>query len=136
MDSPNDEPSPGRPDAVLYYDGECPICGRYRDYVAMRKHAELEIRDAREHPDEIRELRQRGHDIDEGMILVWDGEVHAGPAAALAIDSLTERGGALDRLARPLLRHPRLLRLVYPLLKAIRALSLKARGVDPDIPSH
>lgn len=128
--------APPRPTAVLYYDGECPICSRYRDHVAMRKHAELELRDARQHREEIAALHEQGHDINEGMILVWDGEVHAGPAAALAVDSLTDRGGALDRLARPLLRHPRLMRAVYPLLKAIRTASLRAKGVDTDIPTH
>ena len=39
------------PRDILYYDGDCPICSRYRDYVAVRQ--ELDLRDARQYLDEM-----------------------------------------------------------------------------------
>jgi predicted DCC family thiol-disulfide oxidoreductase YuxK len=113
---------------ILYYDGECPICRRYRDYVAIRRTRDLDLRDARQHLDEIRQLAESGHDIDTGMILVTPEGILQGASAIVALRGFTRGRGVGDALLRLLLRAPWLVRLGYPFARGLRHILLKALG--------
>jgi predicted DCC family thiol-disulfide oxidoreductase YuxK len=70
----------------LLYDGECPAC---RAYVAMarlrRLYPDLRLLDARTEPDLVAELRGKGYEINEGMVLCLDGVIHFGAEATRMI---------------------------------------------------
>jgi predicted DCC family thiol-disulfide oxidoreductase YuxK len=106
---------------ILYYDGDCPICSRYRDYVAVRPG--LDLRDAREYVDEMLRLRDEGFDINAGMILVTPDRTLQGADVIVELD---RRAG---RRATPAW----LTRASYPLLRGIRHVLLRALGRDPRI---
>jgi predicted DCC family thiol-disulfide oxidoreductase YuxK len=77
------------PRDYLLYDGECPVC---RSYVAMarlrRLFPHLEVLDARTEPALVAQLRRQGYEINEGMVLSLDGQVHFGAEATRAIARL------------------------------------------------
>jgi predicted DCC family thiol-disulfide oxidoreductase YuxK len=108
------------PRDILYYDGECPICSRYRDYVALRQ--ELDLRDARAHVDEMLRLREQGFDINTGMILVMPDRTLQGADVIVELDRRAGR------------RLPAwLARASYPSLRGLRNLLLRILGRDPRI---
>ncbi|MEM7666506.1 MAG: DCC1-like thiol-disulfide oxidoreductase family protein [Pseudomonadota bacterium] len=60
----------------LIYDGGCPFCARYVDYLNLkRRFPDLELIDAREYPDHeaVRLVRASGKLVDDGMAIV-DGD--------------------------------------------------------------
>lgn len=105
---------------ILYYDGDCPICTRYRDYVAIRQ--ELDLRDARDHIDEMVGLREEGFDINAGMILVAQDRTLQGADVIVELDR---------RVGRPVPAW--LARTSYPALRGFRSLLLRILGRDPRI---
>ena len=117
-----------RPGLTLYYDGDCPICSRYRDYVAIRRDYELELCDAREHRVEIEDLARQGFDINTGMILVAPQGTLQGYEAVVAMRGLTHGRGLGDGLFRLLLKAPWLVRIGYPFARLIRHGLLRATG--------
>jgi predicted DCC family thiol-disulfide oxidoreductase YuxK len=117
-----------QPELVLYYDADCPICSRYRDYVAIRRAYDLQLRDARQHRGEIEELARRGFDINTGMILVGPQGVLQGAEAVIAMRALTHERGPGDWLFRLLLKAPWLVRFGYPFARGVRHLLLRMLG--------
>ena len=133
MNTGDVRPPPDR--LILYYDGLCPICTRYRDYVAVRRAVDLELRDARDHRSEIAALANAGHDINQGMILVTPGGVLHGADAIVAVRAYTRGLGVGDTVVRSFLNAPWLIRTVYPLARGVRQLLLRVLGrstrIDP-----
>ena len=118
---------------VLIYDGECPFCERYSDYISLRRTREIALRDAREHPDLVNELRSRGYDLNKGMALLWGDDVYLGRSAMSVLDTLTMTRGAWDASLRHFLRIPGMLYVVYPICRLFRWIALKLLGKDPDL---
>jgi hypothetical protein len=118
---------------VLVYDGECPICRRYSAYIRLRQRVEIELCNARDRPDLVASLLDRGYDLNQGMALLWGEQVHLGRSALRVLDTLTLTSGLLDAPIRCLLRVPGAAFFIYPLCKAIRWIALKATGKNPDL---
>lgn len=106
--------------AALIYDGECPFCARYADFVAIKKRLpDLDLINAREQPDHdlVREALAAGLVLDEGMVLFVDGKMLHG-AEALA---------ALAPADTPLSK-AKWANKAYPWLRGGRNLALKILG--------
>jgi predicted DCC family thiol-disulfide oxidoreductase YuxK len=70
----------------LLYDGECPVCSAYVAMARLRRlYPDLQVLDARSEPDLVAELRGRGYEINEGMVLCLDGAIHFGADATRMI---------------------------------------------------
>jgi predicted DCC family thiol-disulfide oxidoreductase YuxK len=73
----------------LLYDGECPVCSAYVAMARLRRlYPDLEVLNARSEPGLVAELRRRGYEINEGMVLNLDGVVHFGADATRTIACL------------------------------------------------
>ena len=116
------------PALILYYDGDCQVCTRYRDYVAIRQAYDLQLRDAREHLEEVEELSRQGFDINTGMILVTPDGTVQGANAVVAMRAFTQGRGVGDSMFRLLLKAPWLVRAGYPFARGLRHLLLRATG--------
>lgn len=110
---------------ILLYDGECPICTRYREYVELRKKYNVQLYNAREHPDLIERLRKQGYNIDEGMILLVDGQTFHKHEAIVMLERMTESKGWWDTALRKVMEVPFLMKICYPFLFFIRWVLLK-----------
>lgn len=55
---------------IIYYDGQCPFCYRYADYLFLKKEYNLELRDARTHTKDVQQLSRIWHNINEWIIVI------------------------------------------------------------------
>jgi predicted DCC family thiol-disulfide oxidoreductase YuxK len=113
----------------LLYDGDCPFCRNYVRYLIARDaFGGLELRDARQHPQDVHYWKTQGHDVNRGMILYVHGTAHFGEAALQTIAEATTPRSFLQRLNRWAFRSARRSHLLYPILRSIRNLTLRILG--------
>jgi predicted DCC family thiol-disulfide oxidoreductase YuxK len=73
----------------LLYDGDCPICSAYVAFSRLRQlYPHLRVLSARTEPALVAELRHRGYEINEGMVLSLGGTIYFAAAATQMIASL------------------------------------------------
>lgn len=119
--------------AILLYDGECPICNQYKNYVEIRKKYDLLIYNARENPELVNKLRKKGYDINKGMILILGDSIYHREQVLVMMEALTLQKGWYDRIIRIWIKTPWLIRLTYPVLKISRAILLRLLRKNPYI---
>jgi len=111
----------------IVYDGDCPFCSSYARLARLRQRHDVELVNAREAPGLVRELRDRGVDPDEGMVVLLDGEIHHGDEAAAFLE-LEARGRLIPSAGW--------IRRLYPWVFRLRGLALRLLGRDPHIPGQ
>ena len=116
----------------LIYDGECPLCSAYvRRYRLERAVGDLQLLDARLHPEVVDELARAGQPLDEGFVLELHGQRYHGAEALHRLALMSTRSGAFNRLNAALFRSPKVSRWAYPVLRAGRNLLLRLLGRKP-----
>jgi len=81
-----------REEIFLVYDRECPACNAYCKVVRIRESVgDLQIIDARENSEVMKEITFQGHDIDQGMILKMGGQLYYGADAMHALALIGSR---------------------------------------------
>lgn len=114
---------PPKIDAALYYDGACPFCRRYADFVKLRQTIDLRLLDARTHKEALRALKPL--DINEGMILCTDGDCCQGEEAIVWLDGHLRRGSVSSWLHHRFTHSGRLRKPLYGAIKKLRHRLLK-----------
>ena len=118
--------------AWLIYDGDCPFCSNYAQYLRVRDAVdELVLVDAREGGPLVDEVRNLPHDLNQGMVLKLNDRYYVGHKALNVLAILSDKRGAFSRLNRLLFNSPLAARLAYPLLRSARWLALRAKRVPP-----
>lgn len=113
----------------LLYDGECPFCSHYVRHVRLREAiGPITLANAREHASLVDEVRRLGFDVDTGMVLKLDGNYYHGADCIHALALLTTSSGWFNRLNSLMFRSARASRLLYPLLRTGRNLTLRLLG--------
>lgn len=110
---------------TLYYDGDCPICNNYKDYINLRKQYNIILANAREHIPVISELALKGFDINHGMILLLDNKIFQGSDVLQILSGLTKQSGFRDKQIARFLKITWLVSCIYPLIKGVRWIILK-----------
>lgn len=114
------------PGDYLLYDGECPVCAGFVKFAEFRRrHPDLKLLDARHEPDLVARLRRDGYDINEGMVLVVDGQLYFGAAASERLASYRSDLSPGKRAAMAAISAS-----PYPLLRGIRNALLRVRGTS------
>jgi predicted DCC family thiol-disulfide oxidoreductase YuxK len=117
----------GRREVLVVYDWECPACHTYCRNMRIRPSAgRLGLVNAREPAPVMAEITQARLDIDQGMVVKLDGELHYGSDAIHALARVSSRSDLFNRLTYHLFRSRTASRIVYPVLRACRNLLLKA----------
>ena len=115
--------------AVIYYDGDCPFCSRYVDYVRFAENVgDIALVDLRSATDHVHRLKALNYNLDEGMILEVDGTLYHGSEAIHQISLISNRGNFFNKLNYFLFRNKVTSKTLYPVLRAIRNLTLKILG--------
>src|SRR5688572_7388928 len=118
-----------RPQILLVYDKECPVCDAYCQVVRIRESVgDLRIVNARESSDVMKEITDMGLDIDQGMVVKMEGQIYYGSDAIHALSLISSRSGVFNRLNYWIFRSERGSQFLYPLLRAFRNLLLKFLG--------
>lgn len=111
----------------IYYDGECPFCANYVQMAQLKRAAGgVDLIDARTVPATVERFAEQGFDIDKGMVAEIDGRIYFGWEAIWAMNALASNA--------PILRHftsRPVLKFIYPVLRAIRNLTLRLMGKQP-----
>ena len=126
-----DEASTTSPqDPFLLYDGECPFCSYYvaKSRFEARAGRRLTLVDGREAPGLVARLRREGFDLEQGMILAFDGRHYHGAAAMTALKAMSTGPGVFNAFARWFASSPARVRAVYPWLRRLRRAALLAKG--------
>ncbi len=110
---------------ILVYDGDCPVCRNYTQYLSIRKAAgSFELLNARDNPPIIQEINAAQLDMDEGFVLKIGDRFYHGADAIHTLALLSTPTGIFNRLNFLIFRSKFLSRTLYPILKSGRALLL------------
>lgn len=120
--------SPNKPKVLVVYDAACPFCSAYIRLLRIQRLASVELLDARHAPDVVDAWRQRGYDLDEGMVVQIDQEVYFGGEAIHVLSMISGRSGFLNKLNYRIFRSRRFAMLAYPLMRRLRNMSLSLLG--------
>lgn len=117
------------PSTWIVYDGQCPFCSRYVQLVRLRETlGQVRLIDARKGGPEVEEVRRAGLDLDEGMVLKWDGRLYHGAECINMLALLSTPSSGFNRVNAALFRSPTASRLLYPVLRAGRNAVLRMLG--------
>ena len=114
------------------YDGECPLCQLGASFYKVREViGELELVDARTEKDHpvMQEVNAAKLNLDEGMVLKYQGQLYQGVEALYLMAKLGADEGVLNRLNNTLYKSKTLAKMHYPFMRGVRNLMLKAKGV-------
>lgn len=115
-----------RPEILLVYDKECPVCDAYCQIVRIRESVgELKLIDARSKSDIKDEITAKGLDIDQGMVLKMDDRLYYGSDAIHALALISSRSGIFNRFNYWVFRSRIISAWFYPILRYFRNLLLK-----------
>ena len=112
----------------LLYDRECPFCKEYSKYVELRKTFDIEIINAREDLEKLNAFKNKGFDINDGMIIEHEGNIFQGSDAIKIIDKYILKKSAVDIFLSFIVHLPGFKLIIYPLVKAVRIVILKSLG--------
>ncbi len=85
--------------AWIVYDGECPFCSRYVAMLRLRETlGSIALVNARDGGPEVEEARAAGLDLDEGMVLKFDGRLYHGDDCIHRLALLSTPSGAFNRV--------------------------------------
>ena len=113
----------------LVYDGECPFCSAYVNYVRVQKSiGTFKLIDAREGGPIVDDIIERGFDLDEGMVLVMNGQYYHGHDCINHLALLSTSSGVFNRINAFIFRSKTVSRLLYPVLRFGRNLVLRMLG--------
>jgi len=117
------------PDNWLLYDGECPFCSRYVQFVRLRETAgPVRLINARDGGPEFEEVLDQGLDLNEGMVLKMSGQMYHGQDCIHALALLSAPKGAFSKFNGWVFRSKARAAVLYPVLRAGRNLTLRLLG--------
>jgi predicted DCC family thiol-disulfide oxidoreductase YuxK len=122
-DRQNPEPT------IIVYDGECPFCSSYVELVSLKESiGAVELKNARDGGPEVEKIIASGFDLDEGMVLLYEGTYYHGAACLHMITLLSAPETTFNRICRMLFRSERMAKILYPVLRAGRNAILRLLG--------
>ena len=116
-------------DILLVYDGECPACNNYCQFVRIKESVgTLKLVDARQNCEVLDEVTQLGFDVDKGMLLKTGDQWFYGSDAIHVLALMSTRSGCFNRFNFWLFKSRNISGILYPILRACRNLLLKLLG--------
>ena len=136
MDKADFESSGGKPqlddnEAILVYDGDCPFCSAYVRLLRLREHITLHIVNAREGGEYVDGIVAAGFNLDEGMVLYIGQQYFHGDECIHALALMSTSAGVFNRLNTAMFKNRTASRILYPILRFFRNLTLKLLGRKP-----
>ncbi len=115
---------------AIIYDEQCPVCSAYSAAVDVDTDAARSVRRVNARSDDplVRQAREAGLDLDDGMVVVHKGKLYHGAEALNLMARLAPRKGIGNRLNRLLFSNETASRLSYPLLRGGRNTLLRLLG--------
>jgi len=115
-------------EAWVLYDGQCPFCTRYVQWIRLRENLTVHLVDARQESELKAEATRRGYDLDRGMILKYGADFYAGDQAMNMLSLMSTPSDFFNRLMISIFSSGPRARCIYPALAAIRLAVVLALG--------
>lgn len=113
----------------LIYDGDCPFCSQYVRLTRLREAlGPVALINARDQGPEQARAVALGFDLNEGMLLHFDGQDHFGADCLNMLALMSTRSGAFNRFTALLFRNKPVARFSYPILRNGRNATLWMLG--------
>lgn len=119
-------------DVWFAYDGYCPICNEAARALQIRKSVgALYLVNARDEPTHslIQEINELGFDLDDGMVLKFQGVCYHAEDALHMMALLGSPHGWFNRINALLFQSKTLAKLLYPSMRGGRNMLLRLKGV-------
>jgi uncharacterized protein YbaR (Trm112 family) len=108
-------------DNFLIYDGECPVCKRYVEFMRLQKAVgHVQLYNARENPELVSEMAERGFDIDDGILLKLGPTLYFADECINAMAQYGDNVTWLQRLHNRLFSNAATATKLYPIMRAAR----------------
>ena len=115
---------------LFIYDGECPFCNHFAELLELKGSIpSLEIIDGRKNLEQLTQLLKQGYDLNNGAILVNDGNVkHGADAINWICSELQEPNDSLLEILRVVFSSNKRSKNLFPLLLWARRILLTLKG--------
>ena len=120
---------------TFIYDGECPFCNHFAELLELKsKIKDITILDGRKNPELIKDLLNKGYDLDKGAILIKNKEIFHGANAINTICKLIKQPSSklLDILSRTFKSSKRT-NFIFPFLVTARRFALISKGIPTSL---
>lgn len=112
----------GKQKVVIFYDGQCPFCTRYADFLRLKAEYDVELRDARSGG------APAGFDLDEGMLVVTEDATYHGAMAMQVLALMSNESTLLQKFYKAVFSSPERAGALYPVLRFLRNVTLAVLG--------
>src|SRR5579872_5543824 len=114
----------------LIYDDECPLCRSSAHALNIKKAVgNLVLINARESHPLVKAAYARGFDPDIGIIVIYNDQYYFGADAAHFLALLNSSNSKLNAITASIFRVKLFAKFLYPIVKSIRRLLLRIKGI-------
>lgn len=115
--------------AWIVYDGECPFCSNYMALVKLSNNiGSVKLINAREFGQEVKAVMDAGLDLDDGMVLNYQGQMYHGADCIHMIALLSEDAGLFGKINNWVFQSAVRSKTLYPMLRFFRNITLWIMG--------
>ena len=120
---------------TFIYDGECPFCNQFAGLIELKsKIKNIQIIDGRKNLELIKELFEKGYDIDKGAILLKDDDIlHGADAINTICKQVRNPTNTLLKLLSTVFKSKKRTNLFFPLLIRARRFALISKGISTSL---
>tara|TARA_Y100000589_G_scaffold268800_1_gene260672 strand:- start:81 stop:464 length:384 start_codon:yes stop_codon:yes gene_type:complete len=125
----------GNSTLTFIYDGECPFCNHFAELLELKsKIKNITILDGRKNPKLMKDLFQKGYDLDKGAILIKNKEIYHGANAINTICKLINQPSSkLLEILSITFKSSKRTKFIFPFLVRARRLALISKGIPTSI---
>ena len=117
---------------TFIFDGECPFCNHFAELLELKsKVKNLSILDARKNEKLVKELLNKGFDIDQGAVLLTEDKIFHGHEAINKIcNQIISPSSKLLKMLTMTFKSSKRTKLIFPFLVTARRFALISKGVS------
>ncbi len=117
-------------EVIFIYDGECPFCNHFALLLELKSSLpNLKILDGRKNLPKLTSLFKEGYDLNNGAILIREGEIlHGSRAVNYICSELKEPNDVLLEVIRVIFESKKRSIFLFPVLLFARRLILSIKG--------
>ena len=115
---------------TFIFDGECPFCNHFAELLEIKsKIKNIKLLDARKNLCIVKDLQEKGYDIDKGAILLKDDDIfHGAEAINIICKQINYPSSSLLRLLSSIFKSNERTKLLFPFLIRARRFALISKG--------
>ena len=120
---------------TFIFDGECPFCNHFAELLELKsKVKNLSILDARKNEKLVKELLNKGFDIDQGAVLLTEDKIFHGHEAINKIcNQIISPSSKLLKILTMTFKSSKRTKLIFPFLVTARRFALISKGVSTSL---